>query len=93
MNSHKHSDDIFDLSLNHSLKNWVDRKAIPTGGRDQLLAAAAQQEITPSKRKPSKFNLGWSFRIQGTWEGLTVRPVHGYTLESVYSLKANMAIL
>ena len=93
MNSHKLSDDIFDLSLKHSLKNWADRKDIPAGGRDQLLAAAAQQEISTSKRKHSKFNFGWSFRLQGNWEGLAVRPVYGYSLESIYSLKANMAIL
>lgn len=93
MNSHRTSDDVFDLGLNHSLKNWVDRKSIPAGGRDQLLAAAAQQNISSSKRKHLKFNFGWSFRIQENWDGLIVRPVYGYTLESIYPLKANMAIL
>ena len=93
MNSHNRSNEVFDLSLKHTLKNWVDRKEVPAGGRDQLLSAAAQQEISSPERKHSKLNFGWSFRFQGNLESLAVRPVYGYSIESIYSLKANMAIL
>ena len=92
MNSHNQPDDLIDLSLRHSLKNWTAQKDLPAGGRERLLVAA-RQEIPLPKPKPSKFQFRWPFSFQGKQEVLNVRPIYSYTLESVYSLKANMAIL
>jgi hypothetical protein len=91
MNSHNQPDDLIDLSLRHSLKNWAAHKEPPADGRDRLLAAVQEAASLPD-RKPSKFNFGWSFRFLVYQEALN-RPFYGYALESVYSLKANMAIL
>lgn len=95
MNSHKQQHDILDLSFNRSLKNWVARKGLPVQGRDRLLAAAAQQEIstTQQKYKYPKLNFGWTFRFQESLEALSARPVYGFSMESAYSLRANMAII
>ena len=92
MNSHDQPDELIDLSLRHSLKNWAIHKENPAGGRDRLLAAV-QEEGSPPKRKRSKFNFGWSFRFSENQEAFNVRPFYGYALDSVYSLKSNMAIL
>ena len=92
MNSHNQPDELVDLSLRHSLKNWATCKAPHGDGRDRLLAAV-QEESSQPKRKPLKFNFGWSFRFVFNQEVLSIHPFNGYALESVYSLKANMAIL
>ena len=92
MNSHNPSDELIDLSLRHSLKNWTAHQAPPEDGRDRLLKAARQESLSPQRKLP-KFNLGWSFRFVFNQEVLSIHPFNGYALESVYSLKANMAIL
>ena len=92
MNSHSQPDDLLDLSLRHSLKNWVTHKDPPADGRDRLLAAA--QAVTPTrKRKLPRLDFGWFFHLQGNQEEINIGPIYNYTLESVYSFKANMAIL
>jgi len=92
MNSHNQPDELVDLSLRHSLKNWAAYKALPADGRDRLLAAVHQESSLP-ERKPSKFNFGWSFCFVFIQDTLNTRPFYGYALESVYLAKANMAIL
>ncbi len=64
MNSHKQRDEIFDISLRRSLKNFVARKNIPAQMRDQLLEAAAKQEISLVQRKYARFDFVWSFLFQ-----------------------------
>ena len=93
MNSHKKSDEVFDLSLNHTLKNWVDRKSSPKRGREQLLGMAVQQDVLPARPKALHLNIGWSFRFQTSLEALSSQPVYGFSMESAYSLRANMAIV
>lgn len=92
MNSHNQPDELIDLSLRHSLKNWAAHREPPVDGRARLLAAVQAESYQP-ERKLSKFRFKWSFGFQGKQEVLNVRPIYSYTLESVYSLKANMAIL
>jgi hypothetical protein len=91
--SRKQTNDSIDLSLRHSLKNWVARKDPPTDGRDRLLAAV-QANISTPQPKPSRFNFEWFFRSQGDQEVLNYRLIYyRYTLESDFSLRANMALL
>ena len=92
MNSHDQPDELIDLSLRHSLKNWAAHSELPADGRDRLLAAVQEESHLP-ERKLSKFKFKWSFGFQANQEVLNVRPIYSYTLESVYSFKANMAIL
>jgi hypothetical protein len=93
MNSHNRLDDVFDLSLRRSLKNWVDRKNLPANGRDKLLAAAAQQEMSLSQQKSAKFTFRWNFRFQENRDQLPIRPIYGYGFESMDLLRTRMAFL
>lgn len=93
MNSRNLSDDVFDLSLDRSLKNWVDRKSLPANGRDKLLAAAAQQKISSPQRKRLRFTFVWPFRFDGAFEQLPIRPIYGYGFESIDLLRSRMAFL
>ena len=92
MNSHNQPDDMLDLSFRHSLKNWVNHQKPPADGREQLLATAKEADSL-SKNRKSKFKFWWSFSFQENREALNVRPIYGYALDSIYSLRANMAIL
>ena len=92
MNSHNKPDNMLDLSFRHSLKNWVNHQDPPTDGREQLLAAAKEANSL-SKTNKSKFKFWWYFSFQETQEVLNVRPIYGYALDSIYSLRANMALL
>ena len=93
MNSRNPSDDVFDLSLDRSLKNWVDRKNPPANGRDKLLAAAAQQEMSSPQRKRAKFTLVWPFRFHVGTDQLPLRSIYGYGFEGVDLLRTRMAFL
>lgn len=92
MNSHNQPDDMLDLSLRHSLKNWAAHQDPPTDGRERLLAAVKEANSLSTQKK-SKFRFWWSFSFQKNQEALNVRPLYGYALDSIYSLRANMAIL
>ncbi|MCJ7701116.1 MAG: hypothetical protein MUO62_06000 [Anaerolineales bacterium] len=46
--------DNLDLSLKHTLKNWINRSHSPTEGRERLLNAVVQPSLQPSKPKVSK---------------------------------------
>lgn len=46
--------DNLDLSLKHTLKNWINRSHPPMGGKTRLLNAAAQSSRQPSRPKASK---------------------------------------
>lgn len=91
MNLHNHPDDILGLSLRRSLKNWVLRKETPAYVRDQLLAAAAQQEIAQPRRRTSGYHLGWSLFVQSNLNEVAVRSLYGYALEAM-SFKSSMAM-
>jgi hypothetical protein len=92
MNSHNRPDQLIDLSLRHSLKNWAAQQAPPAGGRDRLLKAVREDRSSP-ERKLFKFNFGWSFSFAFNQETINSQPLYSYALENVYSLKSNMAIL
>lgn len=93
MNSHNHFEDVIDLSLERSLKNWVDRKTPPKDLRAQLLAEAACSKPLPKRRRTISFARGWSLLCQGNQQTLVLQPLYGYTfIESVFSLKASMAV-
>jgi len=91
MNSHNHTDDMLDLSFEHSLKNWVARKNPPVNGREQLLAAASQQEIVKPRRRISRFSLGWSLQYQSNLSEVAVRSLYGYALEAI-TFKTSLAM-
>jgi len=89
MNSHNHPDDLLDLSLRHSLKNWTAHKSPPSEIREQLLATARQQKEAVKRPKPARFSFsGWSFQFQYNFNEMTLRSIYRYNLESVYTLKA-----
>ena len=93
MNSHNHFDDVIDLSLERSLKNWVDGKTPPTDLRAQLLAEAARSKPIRKRRRTVSFVRGWSLLSQGNQQAFVLQPLYGYTfIESVFSLKASMAV-
>ena len=50
MSSRNHSEDLMDIGLRHTFKNWVARKEAPAQGRERLIAAAVWQNAQP---KPS----------------------------------------
>ena len=92
MNSHSHPDDLFDLSLRHSLKNWTAHKDPPSDVRERLLSAARQQKTTTKHSRPARLSFsGWSFQFQYNFNETALRSIYRYNLESVYALKA-MAI-
>jgi hypothetical protein len=92
MNSHNHPDDLLDVSLRHSLKNWTVHKEPPSGIREQLLAAAKHKKITTKPSKSIRWGLsGWSFQFQYTFNEVSFRTIYQYNMEALYSLKA-MAI-
>lgn len=93
MNSHKKPNEILDLSLSHSLKNWVNRKNLPAQGRNRLLAAAAQQEIPSFQHKLAKFAFRWNSRFQGDYDQLQPRPIYGYGFENFDLLVTRMVFL
>lgn len=92
MKPHHPADDSLDLRLRHSLKNWANHKDPPKDGRDRLLAAA-QREKSTRRHRPVRFNFAWFFRLQENSRSIDIRPITGYTLENIYSLQVNMAIL
>jgi hypothetical protein len=92
MNSHNQSDGVFDLSLNRTLKNWVARKNIPAGGREQLLAAAIQQNISPKSDNSIKQALDRLFHSKATLSEKSVFPGYGYALDTVFVIRATMTV-
>lgn len=82
MNSHNHSDDLLDLSLEHSLKNWVARKNPPINGRERLLAVARQQEISKPQHWVSRLNLSALIRYQNNLSEVAIRSFYGHAFES-----------
>ena len=92
MNSHNPSDELIDLSLRHSLKNWAAQHVPSEDGRARLLKTVRQEDLSP-ERKLFKFNFGWSYSFAFNQETINIRPLYCYALENVYSLKSNMAIL
>lgn len=89
MNSRNRPDDLLDLSLRHSLKNWTAHQEPPAEVREQLLSAAKQQKSTPKRSKPARLIFsGWSFQFQYNFNEMTIRAIYRYNLESVYALKA-----
>ena len=91
MNSHNHSDDMLDLSLEHFLKNWVARKAPPANGLERLLVTAGRQEIKKPQRRASRFKLNWSIRFQSNLSEVTSHFLYGYALESI-TFKTSLAM-
>jgi hypothetical protein len=52
----KSVEDLLDLSLRHSLKNWVARSQPPVDGKSRLLKAAMQTSRISPNPKTSKFS-------------------------------------
>lgn len=49
--------DILDLSLKHTLKNWVSRSKPPVDGKSRLLNLAAGSPLRVSPSKVSKISI------------------------------------
>lgn len=57
MSSHRKTDvDLVDLSLRHTLKNWVGRSQPPVDGKSRLINAAFQTRRDFSRKKLSKIS-------------------------------------
>ena len=93
MNSRNQTDDVFDLSLDRSLKNWVDRKNPPVDGRAKLLKAAEQQKRSFSRVKLLKINFDWFSNLSEIRCERQIRPIDNYLFEQMDFLKTTMAFL
>ena len=93
MNSHNLTDDVFDLSLDRSLKNWVDRKKPPADGRAQLLKAAVQQEKSLHRGKSLRFSFAWLFNLNEIRCEYQIRPIDNYVFEQMDFMKTTLAFL
>jgi hypothetical protein len=93
MNSRNLTDDVFDLSLDRSLKNWVDRKYPPADGRAKLLKAAVQQKRSFSRVKLPKINIEWFLNLNEIRCEYQIRPIDNYLFEHMDFLKTTTAFL
>jgi hypothetical protein len=93
MSSRNRSEDLLDIRLQHTLKNWVSQNEISHKGREQLLAAAAKQQILAPKpkRKSFKFNFGWSY-YNGNLRDVAVHSMYGYALDAI-TFKTSLAMV
>ena len=92
MNSHKNSDNLLDLRLQHTLKNMVAHKEVPAKGRERLLAAAVLQGILPKESHCFPEKKGKRFYSQRAFLERTICPGQGHALDTIYVLKASMLI-
>jgi hypothetical protein len=93
MNSRNLTDDVFDLSLDRSLKNWVVRKNPPADGRAKLLKAAVQQERPFPRVKLRKINFEWFFNLNEIRCEHQIRPIDNHLFEQMDFLTTTMAFL
>ena len=93
MNSRNLTDDVFDLSLDRSLKNWVDRKNPPADGRSKLLKAAVQQEKSHHRGKSLRISFAWLFNLNEIRCEYQIRPTDNYVFEQLDFMKTTMAFL
>jgi hypothetical protein len=92
MNSRNHSDDLLDIRLKHTLKNWVARKEAPEESREQLLVAALQQNAFPKSNNSIKQGLDRLFHSKTTLSERSVFPGYGYALDTVFVIRASMTV-
>ena len=97
MSTHNQSDDLFDLSLRHTLKNWsanewAVHKDSSSGSRKKLLEAAQREKPVP-QRKFWKISLGWLFSLHENQPALAMRPIENIEFEYIDFLKTRMAFL
>ena len=93
MNTRNLTDDVFDLSLDRSLKNWVDRKKSPADGRAKLLKAAAKQERSFTRVKFPRISFDWFFNLNEIRCEYQIRPIDNYFFEQMDFMKTTMAFL
>jgi hypothetical protein len=93
MNSRNLTDDVFDLSLDRSLKNWVDRKKPPADGRAQLLKAVVKQERSFPRLRLLRINFEWLFNLSEIRCEHQIRPIDNYLFEQMDFMKTTMAFL
>ena len=92
MSLRNRSEELLDIRLQHTLKNWVARKDVPKGGRDQLLAAATRQKEQEFSEQLIKQRLTRLFNSNITLSERSVFPGYVSALDSVYAIKASMTI-
>ncbi len=92
MNSRNHPDDLLDVRLKHTLKNWVARKEAPDQIREQLLAAAYQQKTFPQSRTSVRQNLDRWFNSKTILSEQSVFPGYGYALDTIFVIRASMTV-
>ena len=92
MSSRNHSEDLTDIGLRHTFKNWVARKEAPAQGRERLLVAAVWQNTQPKPCNSINQRLEKIFRSAGVLSERSVYPCYGYALDSVYIVRASKTI-
>ena len=92
MSLHSHPDDLTDLSLRRSLKNWTNHSSPPPDSRRRLLAAA-QKEKSRFQPKRLKLIFGWFFYSQAIHHEYQVRSITNYEFEYIDFLKTSMVFL
>ena len=92
MSSRNRSEELLDIRLQHTLKNWVAQKNAPNMGREQLLAAASQQKEQQYLEHIIKRRLERLFHSTTTLSERSVFPGYVSALDSVYAIKASMTV-
>jgi len=93
MSSRNHPEDLLNIRLQHTLKNWAAHTEVPKGGREKLLDAARKQQIlTPKpRRKTFKLNFDWSY-YNGNLREVAVHSLYGYALDAI-TFKTSLAMV
>lgn len=92
MSSRNQLENLSDIGLRHTFKNWIASKAVPTQGRERLLAAAVWQNAQPKPRDSINQRLEKIFRSAGVLSERSVYPCYGYALDSVYIIRASKTV-
>jgi hypothetical protein len=92
MSTRNDFDDLLDLSLRHSLKNLVARQSPPESGRERLLEAAAEQDVSSRQYNEKQRWLCVSFRFYNGPQEKKTMPGYGDLLDAVSILKSSMLV-
>jgi hypothetical protein len=92
MSSRNRSEELLDIRLQHTLKNWAAHTPAPKEGREQLLAAVVQQKALQSSNHLLKQKITRLFHAKTSLSERSVFPGYVSALDSVYAIKASMTV-
>jgi hypothetical protein len=92
MSLRNRSEELLDIRLQHTLKNWAAHKEIPGDHREQLLALAAQQNAQQDSENFLKLKIYRLFHSKTNLSERSVFPGYVSALDSVYAIKSSMTV-